>query len=162
VLELSLLEATIVACYAAAVVLDEWSPPTDAFVARVAQDELWVVGLRVERASLLRLVDQSLRPMAPDALVIDQTDGWTVWSIEGTNASHALARLTVMPLDHGSTAFQQGAVAGVPAKVVATVGGYQVFVPAPVGHHLRDRVLEACGDLAPAMGPTRPFDGPVR
>jgi len=158
VLELSLLEAAIVACYATADVLDGWSPPSTSFVARVAPDELWVIGPRAERDTLSRLVEQSLRPVAPDALVVDQTDGWTAWSIEGPSASHALARLTVMPLDQRSTALQQGAVAGVPAKVLATTSGYQVLVPAPVGHHLRDRVLEACVDLAPTIRDDKPFD----
>lgn len=161
-LELSLLEATIVACYTTAAVLDAWSPPPDAFVARVARDELWVVGPRAGRCSLLRSVEQSLHALAPDTLVVDQTDGWTVWSIEGTSASHALARLTAMPLDPRGVAIHQGTVAGVPAKVVARASGYQVFLPAPVGHHLRDRVLEACVDLTPTIGPTRTFDGRVR
>jgi len=110
----------------------------------------------------MRSVERSLHALAPDTLVVDQTDGWTVWSIEGTSASHALARLTVMPLDQCGVAFHQGAVAGVPAKVVAKASGYRVFVPAPVGHHLRDRVLEACVDLTPTIGATRPFDGRVR
>jgi sarcosine oxidase gamma subunit len=162
VLELSLLEATIVACHAAAAVLDAWSPPPDAFAARVARDELWVIGPRAERGSLMRLVEQSLRPVAPDALVVDQTDGWTAWSIEGASAANALARLTVMPLDRRSTALQQGAVAGVPAKVLATTSGYRVLVPAPVGHHLRDRLLQACVDLTPTMKPDKPFDRGTR
>jgi sarcosine oxidase gamma subunit len=162
VLELSLLEATIVACYAEAAVLDTWSAPSDAFAARVAPDELWVIGPRAGRASLTRLVEQSLRQIASDALVVDQTDGWTIWSVEGASASHALARLTIMRLDQRSTALQQGAVAGVPAKVLATTSGYQVLVPAPVGHHLRDRVLEACIDLTPTIKPDKSFDGRMR
>ena len=160
-LELSLLEATVVACYAAATVLDPWSPALDAFVLRVARDELWLVGPRSARCSLIQCVEQSIRPFAPDSLVVDQTDGWTVWSIAGPRASEALARLTIIPFQQGGPVFQ-GAVAGIPAKVIARASGYQVFVPAPVGHHLRERVLEACDDLAPAMAPPKQFDGRVR
>jgi sarcosine oxidase gamma subunit len=162
VLELNLLEAAIVACYAAASALDAWSAPHDACVARVARDELWVVGPRAERCALFHGVEHSMRALAPDALVVDQTDGWTGWSIGGAKASHALARLTVIPLNQPAPAFLQGAVAGVPAKVFTTATDYLVFVPAPVGHHLRERLLEACDDLAPIQGSPMPFDGRVR
>ena len=86
VLELSLLEATIVACYAAATVLDAWSPASNRFASRVARDELWVIGPRTGRCDLVRSVEQSMRALAPDALVVDQTDGWTAWSVAGTRA----------------------------------------------------------------------------
>ena len=160
-LELTLLEATIVACYATAAALDAWSPGAGCRL-RVAGDELWIVGPRSDRCGLFRTVSASLRAVAPDALVVDQTDGWTVWSLAGADASHALARLTVMPLRQRDGTVSQGAVAGVPAKVVAHPSEYQVFVPAPVGHHLRDRVLEACDDLRPATGTARQFGGPTR
>ncbi len=160
-LELSLVDATIVACHAAATVLDALSPLSDTCVARVARDESWVVGPRAGRCSLVRSVEQSLHALAPDTLVVDQTDGWTVWSIGGNGASQALARLTLMPLDPRAAGFHQGVVAGVPAKVIATPTGYQVFVPAPVGHHIGDRVLEACSDLTPTIGGPKPFDGRI-
>ena len=32
-----------------------------------------------------------------------------------------------------------------------------LMVPAPVGHHLRDRIMEVCRDLGPEIGPPRPF-----
>ena len=157
VLELTLLEATIVACHATAAVLDTWKPP-QGYAARVAGDELWILGSRTERCELLRAVESSLRASAPGALVIDQTDGWAAWSLGGSSASHALARLTVMPLDPRGGALHQGAVAGIPAKVLITAGEHRVFVPSPVGHHLHDRVLEACADLAPKVGSTREFE----
>ena len=160
-LELNLLEASVVACYAAAAVLDAWSPSVDAYVARIARDEVWVIGSRTGRCGLMRGVEESLRAVAPDTLVVDQTDGWTAWSVGGDGAADAMARLTVMPLEPRGGTFQQGAVAGVPAKVIACSTGYQVFVPAPVGHHLRDRVLEACADLAPSLGPAGQFEGRV-
>ena len=157
-LELTLLEGTIIAGHAASAALETWSPGTG-FLVRVARDELWVVGPRTERGQLFRTVEQSLRRAAPDALVVDQTDGWTIWSLTGGDASQALARLTLMPLDRRDGSVHQGAVAGVPAKVVANRSGYRLFIPAAVGHHLRDRVLEACGDLEPSSGNARPFDG---
>ena len=89
-LELTLLEATIVVCYAAAV-LDAWAPASKCFTARVARDELWVIGPRTGRCDLMRSVEHSLRGVATDALVVDQTDGWTAWSLGGASAAHALA-----------------------------------------------------------------------
>jgi hypothetical protein len=73
-----------------------------------------------------------------------------------------MARLTVIPIARRDGTVYQGAVAGVAAKVVATPTEYQVFVPAPVGHHLRDRVLDACGDLRPTVGAARQFGGAPR
>ena len=146
VLELIELRSTIVACHAAAGVLDAWSPP-GGVSARVARDELWIMGPRSERSALLRTTESSLHTLAPGALVIDQTDGWTEWSLTGEDAAHAMARLTVMRLDPRAGEFHQGAVAGVPAKVIITRSGFRVFVPSPVGHHLGDRVREACGDI---------------
>ena len=67
-----------------------------------------------------------------------------------------------MPLDRNAAGFLQGAIAGIPAKVLVTATGFQVFVPAPVGHHLHDRLLEACVDLAPTTGPVAPFDAWAR
>ena len=161
VLELTLLEATIVACYAAATVLDTWRP-AGGHVARVARDELWILGPRADRCALLRAAESSLHALAPGALVIDQTDGWTGWSLTGTAAAHAMARLTVMRLDRHEGELHQGAVAGVPAKVILTESEFRIFVPSPVGHHLRDRVLQACGDLHPITGPARAFRSSVR
>jgi hypothetical protein len=158
VLELTLLEAAIVACHARANVLDAWRPKAGV-VARVAPDELWIMGPRSERVGLRRAAEESLHPLAPGALVIDQTDGWTGWLLAGSAAAHAMARLTVMRLDRQQGDLHQGAVAGVPAKVIVTGSDFQVFVPAPVGHHLRDRVLEACGDLEPITGPARALGG---
>jgi len=160
VLELALLEATIVACYAGAEALDSWKPPRG-HAERVAGDELWILGPRSERCELLRAVEDSLRAVVPGALVIDQTDGWAAWRLSGTDAAHAMARLTILRLDRQDGRLHQGAVAGVPAKVILTESDYRVFVPSPVGHHLRDRILEACGDLAPTMGSPRGFDGSV-
>jgi hypothetical protein len=163
VLELTLLEATIVACYATATVLDAWRPAEGAVVVvRVARDELWIMGPRSERCALLRAAESSLHTLAPGALVIDQTDGWTGWSLAGTGAAHAMARLTVMRLDRQAGDLHQGAVAGVPAKVILTESDFRIFVPSPVGHHLRDRVLEACGDLQPITSLARAFAGPGR
>jgi glycine cleavage system aminomethyltransferase T len=158
VLELSLLDATIVACHATATALDTWSAAAGTFVARIARDEAWAVGPRSDRCGMVQAVEGSLRALERDCLIVDQTDGWTGWSVRGSDAAAAMARLSVIPMPAPGAGFHQGAVAGIPAKVLAHADGFHVFVPSPVGHHLRDRLLEAGADLAPTMGPTRPFD----
>jgi len=53
--------------------------------------------------------------------------------------------------------FVQGAITGVPGKVLLDGDVAHLMVPAPVGHHLRDRIVEVCDDLGPAIGSPRPF-----
>jgi len=154
VLKLAVAEATILACHASQRTLNDWTAPPGYVAARIARDELWVVGPRAERGKMISELPRSLAATDPGALAVDQTDGWTIWLLSGAGAREALARLTVVPLpgeDEG-TRFLQGAVAGVPGKLLLNETGIFVFVPAPVGDHLLDRVTSACADLSPEVG----------
>jgi len=154
VLKLASAEATILACHAAPKTLDAWPPAPGCVAARIARDELWLIGPRSERGRMVSELPRSLLAADPGALAVDQTDGWTIWALSGAGVREALARLTVVPLpaEEEGTRFLQGAVAGVPGKLLLNGTGIFVFVPAPVGDHLRDRVTSACADLAPELG----------
>ena len=146
-LELHGTDAAIIACSADAPALDRLGTPAGVFRARVAPDELWWIGAAADRDALVEQAQEALA--SADALVVDQSDGWDVWTIRGDDHAAVLERLMLAPLPPERPAFVQGAITGVPGKVVAVRGAAHLFVPSPVGHHLRDRILSVMADLRP-------------
>ena len=80
----------------------------------------------------------------PTALVLDQTDGWSVFSLRGDDARSVFAQLTTVPLPLGPTAFVQGAFAGGSAKILLVDGVIHVFVPSTLRHHVAGRLDDVC------------------
>lgn len=148
-LELALAEATVARCLARADALDSLPGLEDVFRGRVAADELMLIALAPGRQDLVEAAAAHLDGIDPDGTVIDETDGWTIWTVSGDAVDEAFARLSALPLPATQSAFLQGAVAGVPAKVVAEPGRLHIVVVASLGHHVRERILAACADLEP-------------
>ena len=148
-------EAALIACHADPAVLDGLTAPPGSLVARIAPDEAWLIGSRANRMALARDAQAALDGSAA-GLAIDQTDGWAIWSIRGAPRV-VLGRLMIARIPAAATAFVQGAITGVPGKVLLDGDLAHLMVPAPVGHHLRDRIMEVCRDLGPEIGPPRPF-----
>lgn len=148
-LELAHAEATVVRLMARAAALDSLPGLEDVFRGRVAADELMLIALAPGRQDLVEAAAAHFDAVDPDALVIGETDGWTIWTISGGAADEAFARLSALPLPATRPAFLQGAVAGVPAKVVAEPGRLHIVLVASLGDHVRERVLSACADLEP-------------
>jgi hypothetical protein len=155
VLELHWTDAAIIACSANASVLERLTAPAGVFGARVAPDELWWIGATANRDALLEQAQNALA--SADALVVDQSDGWDAWTIRGDDHPVVLERLMLAPLPPERPAFIQGAITGVPGKVVAVRGAVHLFVPSPVGHLLRDRILSVMADLQPIESKPAPF-----
>jgi hypothetical protein len=149
VLELAQAEALVVSCLAQAEQLDALPPFDGAFACRVAPDELLLVAPASMHLELLGQVAGLLEESDPHALVLDQTPGWSVWSLAGPDVWRAFARLSAIPLPSTRPAFVQGTVAEVPGKAIVLADRLHIFVPSPLGHHLRARVLTACADLGP-------------
>ena len=141
--ELIAAELAIVACHGDATALEGWRSIPSSLHVPVAADEVWLIGPRADRTGML--ADAVAR--LPDALVVDQTDGWSAWTLAGDGAPEVLARLMLAPVPGTGPALVQGAIAGVPGKVLVGDGGVQVLVPAPVGDYLRDRILGVGPDL---------------
>ena len=92
------------------------------------------------------------------ALVVDNSDGWTMFSIVGDGRADALARLSSLRLpDRG---FRQGKVAEVPGKVFARPGRIDLLCTSDVRWFVHGRLLHACADLGLAEG-TPPATAPV-
>lgn len=149
-------EAALIACHADRAVLDRLTASLGGLVARIAPDEVWLIGSRANRTTLARDAQAALGGSTA-GLAIDQTDGWAIWSIRGAPPRLVLGRLMVAPIPPADPAFVQGAITGVPGKVLLDGDVAHLMVPAPVGHHLRDRIMEVCRDLGPQIGPPRPF-----
>jgi hypothetical protein len=80
-----------------------------------------------------------------DAVVVDTTDGWAVWTLEGEARNEAFARLSHLQLrDQG---YVQGDVAHIPVRVIVDPSRLHLFVPVMWRGYLRRRILERCSTL---------------
>jgi hypothetical protein len=151
VLEICPARAAVIVCIGKAGVLDAIAPGSGAASFRVAADERWLVGPATIAVELLARTRTQFTTVGLSALAVDMTDGWAVWTISGPGTDEVWARLSENRVPTTRPAFVQGAVAGVPCKAIVLDGRIHFFIPAPVGHHLPHRILEACPDLAPRM-----------
>jgi hypothetical protein len=118
----------------------------------VARDELWLLGGAGARHQLAARARSYFAGVDPDSTVVDQTDGWSAWSITGPDRTAVLKRLSAIPVPAERPAFLQGAVAEVPAKALLQPDRLLLLAPAPLAHHLSSRMLAACADLDARMG----------
>lgn len=139
--ELARVDVAAARCLARPEALDALSLPESATACRVAPDELLV--LREGGAGLAAALQAGLAAADPHALVLDHSDAFAAFALAGPDAADAFALLSSLPLPDVRPAFLQGAVAGVPAKVVAEPARLLVLVPSTLGHQLAERFAEA-------------------
>jgi sarcosine oxidase gamma subunit len=106
-------------------------------LARVAPDELLVIGDEGGPALAADVFAKAVDD--PHALVLDVTDGWSTWAIEGAGVAEVIARLSELRLPERG--FVQGAVANMPAKVLVDLNRITVLVPSMLGAAFRERVV---------------------
>jgi hypothetical protein len=157
VVEITESRAAIIACLDAAEVLDRIPGHAGAFRARVAPEELLLVGPATAAADLLAHATGFLERAGSSGLAMDVTDAWSVCTVAGADAAEVWARLSENRLPDERPAFVQGAVASVPAKTIAGDGEIHVLTPSNLGHHLPHQIFGQCRDLAPQAGTPRPF-----
>ena len=98
------------------------APGLGATTLRVAPDEILVVAGPEVADRVLREVRDRVSALERDALVIDDSDGWTAHTLAGADAHHAFAGLSALePPRPGD--WVQGDVARVAAKVLGEVDG---------------------------------------
>ena len=111
-----------------------------AYACRVAPDEVLLLAKAGTAAKVVEAATGKARSHDADAVVLDATDGWVIWTLVGPQAREAFARLSALELpDEG---FTQGDVAHVPVKVVALPDRVHLLVPAMWGPYLRGRIVE--------------------
>ena len=145
-LELTRLETSVVLCTAAPEAVEAVCDLRDAI--RVAPDEVLLVCPPDTAVALLVEAAGRAEALDADAVVLDASDGWSVWTLEGEVGvlREAFARLSELELPDSGTL--QGAVAEVPAKVLVGEAELRLLVPAMWGEHLRSRILEDLATLA--------------
>ena len=143
-LELEETKAGVVRCLAAADVLERFPAIPGAIRCRVAPDELLL--LTPARPSE-EIVSEAVAALGDSGVVVDQSGGWTVWTLSGSDMKEALARLSAVPPGAG---FLQGRIADVPAKAVVLDTRIHVLVAASHGAYVEGRMRAACHDLLPS------------
>ncbi len=144
-LELVATRVSVVGCFAVPGALDALALPEATHACRVAPDEVMLVG-RADRAEeLVHTTIGRATAADPDAVVLDTTDGWAVWTLAGDAPREAFARLSAVQLP--AEGYTHGDVAHVPVRVIALPEVLHLLVPAMWGEHLRQRILDRCASL---------------
>ena len=116
------------------------SAAPDAGVLRRSPVESMLVG-GLDTAVLQRAV----RDADPGALVVDVSDGWAAFVLEGDGSRAAFARLSELELPaEGSLA---GEVAHVGVRVLVSGDRLTLLVPAMLAGHLEERIRTDCAEL---------------
>jgi hypothetical protein len=143
VLEFCPVSSGVIACYAEPGALDRLNGNGGRSV-RVATNELLLLTDRSRVAE----IEAGLSATDPGCLVVDVSSAFAIWALRGDECFEAFRRLSALKLPAAPAAVQ-GLVAHVPAKVLVLEGELLLLVSSAVSHHLRERIVAACFDLAP-------------
>lgn len=138
--------------------LDRVTTPEGVAQGRVAPDELLWLGDPGRSEELEAEGKRQLAGAGQRALVVDNSDGWTLFSLVGEGREDALARLSSLRLPE--TGFRQGKVAEVPGKVFARPGRIDVLCTSDVRWFVHERLLHAGAGVGLGEG-TPPASSPV-
>ena len=144
-LELVSTEAAVVSIVGDARAVDAVGSLDGAVTCPVAPDEALLIAPPDAGERLVKIAMERATSADPDALVVDVTDGWAVWTLEGEDVRAAFSRLSALRLpDRG---FSQGDVVRVAVKMVVDDPRLHLLVPAMWADHLHDRIVERCRSL---------------
>jgi hypothetical protein len=151
VLEIIPARAVIVSCMDEPHVLDGMPDHAGAFKARIAPDELWLVGPAGAAAEVMAHANGYLSGAGSFGLAMDVTDGWSVLTVKGDGTMQVWARFSENQIPAERPAFVQGAVAAVATRAIVFDAVIHFMCPAPLRHHLPQRILRGCADLSPRL-----------
>jgi hypothetical protein len=155
VLELASVPTDVVGCYGKPAALDRLANADKPSI-RAAADEL----LRVGERDRITELEAELVALDKDSLVLDLSSAFSIWALRGDDRFEAFCRLSELDLPR-PPAMIQGLVAHVPAKVVVRQDELLVIASSTLAHHIRERVLVACADLAPVEAAAATAEEPV-
>ena len=148
-LDINRTNAAVIACYADPQALDSLPVvPPGTHGCRVAPDELLLVAPPTERAETERWAADHFASADPSAMVLDQSDGWSAFTLRGDEAPSVFAQLSDVPLPLRRRAFLQGAVAGGSAKILLLDDAIHVLVPSTLRDNFAGRLRDVCGGRA--------------
>ena len=157
--DLSPLSIALIACADEASVLDALARTPAAHACRIAPDELWLLGAPAARHVLLEQARAGVA--ATGGIAEDQGDAWSAFALDWPGAGDAFARLSAVPLPAERPSFVQCELAHVGGKALALDSHLYLLVPAPVGHHLKERIEHGCRDLGIERGPPIELTSPA-
>ena len=157
--ELSPLSVALIACADEASVLDALVRTPAAHACRIAPDELWLLGAPVAHDGLLEHARAAVATTG--GIAESQSDAWSAFALDWPDAADVFARLSAVPLPAVRPSFIQCELAHVPGKAIALDSHLCLLVPAPVGHHLEERIEHGCRDLGVERGPSIEFTPPA-
>ena len=157
--ELSPLSVALIACADEASVLDTLARTPAAQACRIAPDELWLLGAPAARHALLEQARAAVA--ATGGIAEDQSAGWSAVALDWPDAADVFARLSAVPLPAERPSFVQCELAHVAGKALVLDSYLALLVPAPVGHHLEERIEHGCRDLGVERGPLIEFTPPA-
>jgi hypothetical protein len=112
---------------------------------RVAPDEMLLLAPPSRLEEVRRWATTAVNKVEPGALVLDQSDGWAIFSLLGDDGLVALRQLAMFPFPETRPVFLQGAVAGGSAKLLLLPGVVHLLVPYPLRDHVERRLRDVCG-----------------
>jgi hypothetical protein len=134
-------------CWGREAALDALRQPAGTLIGRIAPDEVVVVGAPGTAAALLDDLESQLEGEGNAALVIDHTDGWTFFTVEGDGIEELWARVSAIRLPDANAdrvpVFTVGKVCDVAAKVFVRPGRIDLMCGAEVRRHVTDRLTHA-------------------
>jgi hypothetical protein len=153
-------QASVVSCFASPEALDALVAPSEGVVCcRVAPDEVMLIGQPGAAEDIVRSAGEGVADADPDAVVLDATDGWAIWTLAGSDAGEALRRLSAV--DAAGRVYTAGDVAHVPVRIVSSPSRLHLLVAAMWRDYLQGRLLETCdGTGQPDEPPPVPWATP--
>jgi hypothetical protein len=139
-------DAAKVRCFAPPAALDALPTPPRTLRGRIAPNEVVFVGDVGAAPALVEELGKALASHGPSAMVVDHTDGWTVFSIAGDRCEDVFRRISMVPLPAATAepVFFMGRIADVAGKAFRRPGRIDFMTGAETSGHVH-AVLEHAG-----------------
>jgi hypothetical protein len=134
-------DAAKVRCFAPPEALDSLATPAGALRGRIAPNEVVFVAAPGRAPDLQRELGTALASHGTRALVVDHTDGWSVFSISGEGADDVFRRVSMVPLP--AEGFFMGRVCDVATKAFRRGDRVDLMCGMEASRHVRDRLEHA-------------------
>jgi hypothetical protein len=128
--------------FAPAAALDALAVPDGVGAGRVAPDEVIWLGDPGRAAELEEIASAAVAALGLDALVVDHSDGWTLFSIVGEGCEAVLGRLSDLRVPEGG-GFIQGKIAQSPGRVFCRPNRLDLLIGADLAWFVRGRLEHA-------------------
>ena len=137
--------AAKIRCFGKEAVLDGLKQPAGTLIGRITPDEVIFVGEPGTAAALVEDLSGQLASEGTAALVVDHTDGWSLFSLVGEGVEEVFAREAnwKLPVSNGEPVFTVGKDCHVAGKVFVRPNRIDIMTGGEVIEHVHDSLLHA-------------------